>query len=111
MNVLPVPQVLLTGAVVGKAIWPSELKPVAWHRDADRARMKLGLYHKKGEVHDGEVEYKDITIEGPNGEFVFCVAKNGRERSRAVHVRTRISPSLTALRADISVFCVTQTHR
>lgn len=30
-------------------------------------RMKLGLYHKIHEVADGEVEYRDISIEGPNG--------------------------------------------
>lgn len=58
----------LSGAVEGKAVWPKHLKPVAWHRDADRVRMKLGLYHKKKEVADGEVEYKDISIAGPNGK-------------------------------------------
>ena len=50
-------------------MWPKHLKPVAWHRDADRVRMKLGLYHKKKKVADGEVEYKNISIEGPNGEL------------------------------------------
>lgn len=62
-------QVTLSGAVEGKAVWPSHLKPVAWHEDADRVRMKLGLYHKIDEVHDGMVEYRDISIQGPNGKF------------------------------------------
>ncbi|CAN0032916.1 unnamed protein product, partial [Sphacelaria rigidula] len=30
-------------------------------------RMKLGLYHSTHNVADGEVEYKNISIEGPNG--------------------------------------------
>lgn len=64
----------LSGAIEGKAVWPKHLKPVAWHRDADRVRMKLGLYHKKKEVADGEVEYKNISIEGPDGEFANCMA-------------------------------------
>lgn len=51
----------------GKAVWPSHLKPVAWHRDAERARLKLGLYHSIHNVADGEVEYKNISVEGPNG--------------------------------------------
>ncbi|CAM9650390.1 unnamed protein product [Ectocarpus fasciculatus] len=59
--------VRLSGAVEGRAVWPSNLKPVAWHRDADRVRMKLGLYHKTNQVYDGKVEYRDISIEGPNG--------------------------------------------
>ena len=29
--------------------------------------MKLGLYHKIHEVADGEVTYRDISIEGPRG--------------------------------------------
>ncbi|CBJ49107.1 conserved unknown protein [Ectocarpus siliculosus] len=60
-------EVRLSGAVEGRAVWPSNLKPVAWHRDADRVRMKLGLYHKTDQVYDGKVEYRDISIEGPNG--------------------------------------------
>ena len=57
----------LSGAVSGKAVWPKNLKPVAWHKDAEMVRMKLGLYHKTNEVADGEVEYRDIMIKGPNG--------------------------------------------
>ena len=57
----------LSGAVNGKAEWPLNLKPVAWHRDAEMARMKLGLYHARDHVADGEVEYRDISIEGPRG--------------------------------------------
>lgn len=30
-------------------------------------RMKLGLYHSRNNVADGEVEYKNISIEGPAG--------------------------------------------
>lgn len=60
-------QVELSGAVEGKAVWPSHLKPVAWNNDGDMARMKLGLYHSIHNVADGEVEYKDISIEGPKG--------------------------------------------
>lgn len=63
-------------------MWPKHLKPVAWHDDADRVRMKLGLYHKIDEVHDGMVEYRDISIQGPNGEcFLSCWelrSKDGR---------------------------------
>eukprot|EP00903_Cladosiphon_okamuranus_P018095 g16653.t1 len=60
-------EVNISGAVNGKAVWPSHLKPVAWHRDSEMVRMKLGLYHAPDKVHDGEVEYRDISIEGPNG--------------------------------------------
>lgn len=60
-------QVTLSGAVEGKAEWPKKLKPVAWHSDAEMVRMKLGLYHSKDNVADGEVEYKNISIEGPAG--------------------------------------------
>lgn len=49
-------------------MWPEHLKPIAWHKDAKMARLKLGLYHKTGKVADGEVEYRDIQIEGPNGK-------------------------------------------
>lgn len=63
-------QVELSGAVSGKAVWPKHLKPVAWHKDAEMVRMKLGLYHKADEVADGEVEYRNIMIKGPNGEYV-----------------------------------------
>ena len=31
-------------------MWPKHLKPVAWHRDSEMVRMKLGLYHSKGNV-------------------------------------------------------------
>lgn len=112
MSVLNVyEQVDVSGAVNGKAVWPKSLAPVAWHRDSEMVRMKLGLYHSTGnvssgscpscscslcvttlrhmfhtwatgnitlgrslpllslfqKVHDQEVEYKNISIEGPNG--------------------------------------------
>ncbi|CAB1105416.1 unnamed protein product [Ectocarpus sp. CCAP 1310/34] len=57
----------ISGAVSGTAVWPSDLKPVAWHRDSEMVRMKLGLYHSIHNVHDQEVIYQDISIEGPNG--------------------------------------------
>ncbi|CAB1096171.1 unnamed protein product [Ectocarpus sp. CCAP 1310/34] len=60
-------QVNISGAVSGTAVWPSDLKPVAWHRDSEMVRMKLGLYHSIHNVHDQEVIYRDISIEGPNG--------------------------------------------
>ena len=60
-------KVEISGAVKGKAVWPSKLGPVAWHRDAEMARLKLGLYHSKDNVADGEVEFRKISIEGPNG--------------------------------------------
>eukprot|EP00904_Undaria_pinnatifida_P008919 jgi/Undpi1/5157/HiC_scaffold_19.g08508.m1 len=60
-------EVEISGAVKGKAVWPSKLGPVAWHRDAEMARLKLGLYHSKDNVADGEVEFRKISIEGPNG--------------------------------------------
>ena len=43
-------QVELSGAATGKAVWPKHLKPVAWHRDSEMVRMKIGLYHAKGKV-------------------------------------------------------------
>lgn len=57
----------MSGAVKGKAVWPTHLKPVAWHIDSEMAKMKLGLYNSKNKVADGEVEYRDISIEGPKG--------------------------------------------
>lgn len=62
------PQVELSGAVEGKAVWPEDLPPIAWHNDAEKVRMKLGLYHEEDKVADGEVEYRSISIEGPNGK-------------------------------------------
>lgn len=54
-------------------------------------RMKLGLYHSPDNVADGEVEYKNIEIEGPAGiirtsspgggaMYVACVADEKRDR-------------------------------
>lgn len=60
-------KVEISGAVKGKAVWPKNEKPVAWHSNAEMVRMKLGLYHSINDVYDGEVEYRDISIEGPNG--------------------------------------------
>ncbi|CAB1114978.1 unnamed protein product [Ectocarpus sp. CCAP 1310/34] len=60
-------EVNISGAVSGTAVWPSDLKPVAWHRDSEMVRMKLGLYHSIHNVADQEVIYQDISIEGPNG--------------------------------------------
>lgn len=78
-------QVTLSGAVEGKAVWPKHLKPVAWHDDADRVRMKLGLYHKTDEVHDGMVEYRDISIQGPNGECLLsCWELRSKDRRVAL---------------------------
>ena len=59
----------MSGAVKGRAVWPQNLKPVAWNNDGDMVRMKIGLYHAKDEVADGEVEYKNISIEGPAGRI------------------------------------------
>lgn len=47
----------ISGAVSGKATWPSDLKPVAWHNGGDMVRMKLGLYHSTNNVADGEVSH------------------------------------------------------
>lgn len=82
-------QVTLSGAVEGKAVWPKHLKPVAWHDDADRVRMKLGLYHKIDEVHDGMVEYRDISVQGPNGEFSKTLSRNRFRFVVAVQALTR----------------------
>lgn len=57
----------MSGAVEGQAVWPSNQKPVAWQSDADMMRLRLGLYHIKDKVSDGEVEYKNVAIEGPYG--------------------------------------------
>lgn len=43
-------QVTFSGAVDGKAVWPSSYKPVAWNNDADSIMFKLGLYHIKNKV-------------------------------------------------------------
>lgn len=43
-------KVNFSGAVSGKAVWPSGLKPVAWHDGADTMMFKLGLYHIKNKV-------------------------------------------------------------
>lgn len=66
-KLIPPVKVDISGAVKGKAVWPQELKPVAWHEDSEMGRLKLGLYHSPNNVADGEVEYRDISIEGPNG--------------------------------------------
>ena len=55
------------GGVTGKFVWPKNLTPVAWNPKSKMARMKLGLYHKEDQVADGEVEIRDVSIEGPNG--------------------------------------------
>ncbi|CAM9124123.1 unnamed protein product [Hapterophycus canaliculatus] len=60
-------EVNFSGAVSGRAVWPSSVKPVAWHDGADSMMFKLGLYHIKNKVADAEVEYKNISIEGPTG--------------------------------------------
>ena len=56
-------------------MWPKDVKPVAWHNDGNMVRAKLGLYHKTDLVHDGEVEYRDISVEGPNGEYQMRVVR------------------------------------
>lgn len=43
-------KVTFSGAVEGKAAWPSSYKPVAWNNDADSVMFKLGLYHIKNKV-------------------------------------------------------------
>ncbi|CAM9203087.1 unnamed protein product [Ectocarpus sp. 8 AP-2014] len=60
-------EVHFSGAVEGKAVWPSSYKPVAWNNDADTIMFKLGLYHIRNKVADAEVEYKNISIQGPTG--------------------------------------------
>lgn len=40
-------QVVLPGAVEGKAVWPENLLPIAWNNDAEKMRMKLDLYHEE----------------------------------------------------------------
>lgn len=48
-------KVEISGPVSGKAVWPSNLKPVAWHNDGEKVRMKIGLYHFTHNVADGDV--------------------------------------------------------
>lgn len=74
-------QVELSGAAKGKAVWPSNLKPVAWHKDSEMVRMKLGLYHSIHNVADGEVEYKDISIEGPKGIIRTSAVVDSKSRA------------------------------
>lgn len=45
-------QVNISGAVKGTAVWPEHLKPIAWHRDSEMVRMKLGLYHSINNVRE-----------------------------------------------------------
>lgn len=47
-----VTKVNFSGAVNGKAVWPSKYKPVAWNDDADSIMFKLGIYHTKNKVGD-----------------------------------------------------------
>ncbi|CAN0313276.1 unnamed protein product [Ectocarpus sp. 6 AP-2014] len=60
-------EVKFAGGVSGKFVWPKDKTPVAWNNKGKMARMKLGLYHKEEQVGDGEVEIRDVSIEGPNG--------------------------------------------
>ncbi|CAM9880751.1 unnamed protein product [Ectocarpus sp. 12 AP-2014] len=60
-------EVEFAGGVSGKFVWPEDKTPVAWNNKGKMARMKLGLYHKEEQVGDGEVEIRDVSIEGPNG--------------------------------------------
>ena len=55
-------QVELSGAVKGKAVWPKHLNPVAWHRDSEMVRMKLGLYHSKGNVRRADTSFSPRAI-------------------------------------------------
>lgn len=43
-------KVNVSGAVDGRAVWPSSYKPVAWNNDADTIMLKLGIYHIKNKV-------------------------------------------------------------
>lgn len=61
-------QAKLSGAVESTAVWPSHLQPVAWHSGSDMVRAEVSLYHKTNTVHDGEVEYRRISVSGPNGK-------------------------------------------
>lgn len=99
-------QIELSGAVKGKAVWPSHLKPVAWHRDAKMVRWKLGVYHATHKVAEGDVQYKNISIEGPNGiirsspasddddddddDEQTCSADGGGVRNNWVHTCTSV---------------------
>lgn len=60
-------KVEFAGGVSGKFVWPEDKTPIAWNNKGKMARMKLGLYHKEEQVGDGEVEIRDVSIEGPNG--------------------------------------------
>lgn len=75
----------ISGAVKGKAVWPSKMKPVAWNNDGNMARMKLGVYHSTHNVAHGEAEYKDISIEGPNG-IIRTSPTVAKSASRAIDV-------------------------
>lgn len=98
-------QVTLSGAVEGKAVWPKHLKPVAWHDDADRVRMKLGLYHKIDEVHDGMVEYRDISIQGPNGEPFFRCINSLRNHLASVVAPQQYRLVLEAVKGSLVAIC------
>lgn len=56
-------KVNFSGAVRGKAVWPSSYQPVAWHNDADKVMFKLGLYHIKNKV--GSCCYCEDSRRGP----------------------------------------------
>ena len=105
----------MSGAVEGKAVWPQDVKPVAWHEDANTVRMKLGLYHKTDLVHDGEVEYRDISIKGPNGElsirdpsncwkYLFCFVSEQQPRALGGSFLCVVSANELPLRVRSSLF-------
>lgn len=67
-------KVNISGAVNGQAVWPSNLKPIAWHRASEMVKMKLGLYHSPHNV--------SLFCEG-QAPFLLCTpAVNGRSVGR-----------------------------
>ncbi len=55
-------KVNFSGAVNGKAVWPSKYKPVAWNDDADSIMFKLGIYHIKNKVGNIATNGKYIIV-------------------------------------------------
>ncbi|CAM9214400.1 unnamed protein product [Choristocarpus tenellus] len=72
-------EVKLSGAISGSYSWPSDERPVAWsNEESDSVRLKLGLYHSTDNVGDGKVDYKDISVVGPdNREMAIASGPNG----------------------------------
>lgn len=82
-------------------MWPSHLKPIAWNADGNMVRMKLGLYHSTHNVADGDVEYKNISIEGPNGIIRTSKEDSGDDTSGSGNQQCTIDKATVSIHARL----------